>query len=207
MKIFHVTSAFVAQRLLSNPKFQPESTLPTIKSGGSGISCYSFRKGYFLDQEASNKGVRLVLDWQGKVETRSPFSKRPHLPNVLYIEYPWRCYLKNNAGSENLRILGVLDDHSNTLPKQLGLNLTEGWLSDSDYRTYVQQKCKRYLRKYWQACKTKPKYLQVGEPLMQVRDQSDAALIDSRLVATHLDEQTKIKQFNASLDAFIKAPD
>ncbi|MFC3094451.1 hypothetical protein DRW07_13815 [Alteromonas sediminis] len=206
MKIFHVTSAFVAQRLLNCPTFLPNSALPKLKRGGPGLCCYSFRKGYFLDQETSNKGVKLVLDWRGNVETRSPFSKRPHLPNVLYIEYPWRCYLKNNAGCDNLRILGVLDDHSNALPKQLGLNLTEGWMSDEDYRTYVEQKCQRYLRKYWQACQLKPKYLQVGEPLVNINKQSNAALIDSRLMAAHLNEQARSAVHNETRREQFKEP-
>lgn len=167
MKIYHVTSAFVAQRLLVEPVFNSLSELNESselkQSEPQGLHAYSFRKGYFLDQLTSNSGVKLVMEWTGKIERRQPFSTRYYEDDVLYVEYPWRCYIKRHTG-QNLRLLGLLDDGSKHLSCQLGVNVAQGLMSKRDYVQYAKLKCASYLRKFWQNCKATQQFLQVGKP-------------------------------------------
>lgn len=204
MKLYHVTSAFVAQRLLSSLQFST-----TIKqehrspNDASGLSGYTFRQGYFFDQETANRGVKLVLKWHGHVEKRSPFTRKTYVSDVLYIEHPWRCFINSTTRANNLQIIGLLDDKSQQLALQLGLNLAQGWLAEDEYRVYVKRKSQAYLSKYWKTCSRTPHYLSVrdnqSESVNTVVDAASAKQVDSLHSAV---ANAKIPRLSRHADAF-----
>jgi hypothetical protein len=188
MKFYHVTSAFVAQRLLLNPEFIPTSN---PSSHSYGLHGYPFRKGYFFDQVPKHQGVKLVLKWHGSIEHRSLHDTRPMSENILYIQYPWRLLLQGNHGANNLQLIGALDDGSGELAYQLGVNLTQAWLSADDYENVVKAKCCQFLSQYWRKCREETKFLQIRNR----RREFDYSVLrhDNRELAEHLKLRKLIK--------------
>lgn len=159
MKIYHITSAQNVESLLRHPVFYAPAT--TYPSTHRGLNAFSFKKGYFLDQVPENAGVKLVLEWSGLVKRVSMHTRLPLCSNVLYIQYPWRCFIPVDSDPRQLRVLGVLPDRSGVLDQHLGIGNPGRWGKHSDYTQFTQQKKSEYLKRIWQRCAEEPVYLSV----------------------------------------------
>lgn len=108
MRLYHFTSASNAKAIMDSGKFKPASLHPL--NNDNGLNCFAFRSGYRLGQCFEGTGARLVMEWNGPVETTNQNVSPPLAPDVLHDQHPWRCFVRGGSKTGTLFMTAIRFD-------------------------------------------------------------------------------------------------